>query len=65
MAATREMYISRTSVWITWPNTDWPTWAALYARPAHGLAHDLGGQVTGRDGGEAATVFADRGPDGG
>ena len=31
---------------------------------AFGLPDYLGGQVTGRDGGEAATVLADRGPDG-
>jgi len=36
-----------------------------HARPADGLPDHLGGQVTGRDGGEAATVLADRGPDGG
>src|SRR6266581_5866203 len=36
-----------------------------HARAADGLADHLGGQVTGRDGGEAATVLADRGPDGG
>jgi hypothetical protein len=35
-----------------------------HARPADGLADHLGGQVTGRDGSEAAVVFADRGPDG-
>src|SRR6516162_1427856 len=27
MAAPRDRYMSLTSVWITLPNTDWPTWA--------------------------------------
>ena len=37
----------------------------LDARPADRLADHLRGQVTGRYGGQAAAVLADRGPDGG
>ena len=55
-AATRLRYMSRGSVWITWPKT---------ACPAYRLTHDGRGEIAGRDGGEAASVFADRGPDGG
>jgi hypothetical protein len=37
----------------------------LHACPAYRLTHDGRGQIAGRDGGEAASVFADRGPDSG
>jgi hypothetical protein len=37
----------------------------LHACPAYHLTHHGRGQIAGRDGGEAASVFADRGPDSG
>src|ERR1700726_5010624 len=37
----------------------------LYACPAYRLTHHGRREIAGRDGGEAASVFADRGPDSG
>ena len=42
-----------------------PDLGRVHAGPADRLAHHRGGEVAGRDGGEAAAVFADRGPHGG
>jgi hypothetical protein len=64
-AATRAMYMSRGSVWMTLPNTQWPMSPGSSPARADRLAHAQGGQVGRRRAGEGAPVGADGRADGG